>query len=83
MEKEPIKRYQTAKEMADVLKTIKEYPNFKININNGSRRCYNDYGHSRWVQHIGNDLTTVMSQASEDEKTTMNTDKEYRLQIRN
>ncbi|MBZ9686748.1 Stk1 family PASTA domain-containing Ser/Thr kinase [Clostridium estertheticum] len=70
MQKEPIKRYQTAREMADILKTIKEYPNFKININKGPDDATRIMSKAA-VSDIGNDFTVVMSQASEDEKTMM------------
>jgi serine/threonine protein kinase len=73
MEKEPIKRYQTAREMADILKTIKEYPNFKININKEAEDATMIMAPAA-VSDIGNDFTTVMSQASEDEKTIMKAD---------
>jgi len=75
MQKEPIKRYQTAREMADVLKTIKQYPNFKININKGPDDATRIMAPAV-VSDIGNDFTTVMSQVSEDEKTMMKTDKQ-------
>ena len=74
MQKEPIKRYQTAREMADILKTIKEHPNFKIVINKGPDDATRIMGPAA-ISDIGNDFTTVMSQASEDEKTMMKTDK--------
>ncbi len=35
MQKEPIKRYQTAKEMAEILRAIKENFNYKVEVNNG------------------------------------------------
>ena len=55
MQKEPIKRYQTAREMADILKTIKEYPNFKINVNNGPDDATRIMGEAV-VSDIENDL---------------------------
>jgi len=74
MQKEPIKRYQTAREMADVIKTIKQYPNFKININKGPDDATRIMAPAV-VSDIENDFTTVMSQVTEDEKTMMKTDK--------
>jgi len=74
MQKEPIKRYQTAREMADVLKTIKEYPNFKINVNNGPDDATRIMAKAA-VSDIGNDLTTVMSQTAGEDKTVISTDK--------
>ncbi|MGV8979675.1 Stk1 family PASTA domain-containing Ser/Thr kinase [Clostridium sp.] len=75
MEKEPIKRYQTAREMADVLEKIKEYSNFKTNINNGQDDATIFMGAAGGLD-IANDFTTVMSEASEDENTMLNTGKE-------
>ena len=74
MEKEPIKRYQTAREMADVLMTIKEYSNFKTNINRSPDDATMFMG-AAVGSEIANDYTTVMSEASKDENTMMNTDK--------
>jgi len=34
MQKEPIKRYQTAREMAEVISEIKKNPNYKVKMNN-------------------------------------------------
>lgn len=74
MQKEPIKRYQTAGEMADVLKTIRDYPNFKTNTNNVPDDATCIMGKAA-IANIGNDFTVVTSQASEEEKTMMKTDK--------
>ena len=73
MEKEPIKRYQTAREMADILKTIKEYPNFEININQGPEDATMMMA-PIVISDKGNDYTTFMSPASEDENTMMKED---------
>ena len=75
MQKEPIKRYQTAREMADVLMTIKEYSNFKTNINRGFDDATMFMG-AAVGSDIANDFTTVMSEASEDENTMTKIDKE-------
>ncbi len=72
MQKEPIERYQTAGEMADILKTIREYPNFKINMKNvpsDATRIMN----KTEAADIENDFTTVMSKDLEEEKTMMKT----------
>jgi serine/threonine protein kinase len=74
MEKEPIKRYQTAREMADILKTIKEYPNFEINTNQGPEDATRMMA-PIVTPDIGNDFTTFMSPASEDENTMTKKDK--------
>jgi serine/threonine protein kinase len=74
MEKEPIKRYQTAREMADILKTIKEYPNFKIDISKGPEDATITIA-PVVISDIGNDFTTVGSQDSEDENTLTKNDK--------
>jgi serine/threonine protein kinase len=74
MEKEPIKRYQTAREMADILKTIKENPNFKINISQGPEDATMMMA-PIVTSDIGNEFTTFMSPASEDENTMTKKDK--------
>ena len=74
MQKEPIKRYQTAREMADVLKTIKEYSNFKTNTNSSTDDATMFMG-AAVGSEIANDYTTVMSEATKDGNTMMNTDK--------
>ncbi len=70
MRKEPIKRYQTAKEMADIISAIKEDSNYKVKI-------YNEFelddvtkiAGAAIASDIKNDFTTVMSQAEVFEKT--------------
>jgi len=73
MQKEPIKRYQTAAEVAEVIKTIRQYPNFKINISKGPDDATRIISKAA-ASDIVNDFTVVMSQALE-EKTMMKTDK--------
>ena len=75
MEKEPIKRYQTAREMADVLEKIKEHSNFETEMYSGQDDSTIFMG-AIMGSDIANDLTTVMSKASEDENTIMKMDKE-------
>lgn len=79
MQKEPIKRYQTAREMADILKTIKEYPNFKINLNSGPDDSTRIMGKVA-ASEIVNEFTTVMSKEQQNYKTTFKTDKEVQLE---
>ena len=81
MEKEPMKRYQTANEMAKILMAIKEDPNYKIGINN-------DIVNGTKIMEtviapgIRDDLTTIMSQPSSDDKTTFNNETEVQPQKR-
>ncbi|MBU3189946.1 Stk1 family PASTA domain-containing Ser/Thr kinase [Clostridium bowmanii] len=75
MEKEPIKRYQTARETAAVLEKIKEHSNFETEMYSSQDDATMFMGAAVGLD-IANDLTTVMSKASEDENTMMNTDKE-------
>jgi len=60
MQKEPIKRYQTAREMAEVISAIKENPNYKVKENNVPDDVTRIMG-ATVVSDIGNDFTTVMS----------------------
>ena len=74
LEKEPIKRYQTAKEIGDDLRAIKENPNFKINLNNSLSDA------TKIVKPVvGSDIrdefTTVMSQAADPEKSIIKKDR--------
>ena len=71
MEKDPMKRYQTANEMSKILMAIKENPNYKIGVNNNI-----DNATMLMDTVIGtdirDDLTTIMSQTSNNDKTTFN-----------
>jgi len=60
VEKEPINRYQTAKEMAGVLNTIKEDFGLKVNLNNELQDATEVM--EPVVVSDTNDFTTVMSQ---------------------
>ncbi|MGH4140611.1 Stk1 family PASTA domain-containing Ser/Thr kinase [Clostridium sp.] len=75
MEKEPNKRYQTAREVADVLEKIKEHSNFETEMYSGQDDATMFMGAVVGLD-IPNDFTTLMSEPSEDEITMMNTDKE-------
>lgn len=74
MEKEPIKRFQTANEMGEILKSIKENPNFKVNLNDNGNDATKIMG-AAIVSNMGNDLTTVMSQCSNPENPTIKKDR--------
>jgi serine/threonine protein kinase len=74
MEKEPINRYQKVKEMADILNSIKKNPNFVVEPNN----CSSDATrimNSVVASNIGDDFTTVMSQATSSQNPTIKRDK--------
>jgi serine/threonine protein kinase len=75
MEKEPMKRYQTADEMAKILMLIKENPNYKIFVNNDIDNA-TKIMETVVASDISEDLTTVMSQAPNNEKTTFNNEME-------
>ncbi|MBU3114078.1 Stk1 family PASTA domain-containing Ser/Thr kinase [Clostridium lacusfryxellense] len=73
MEKEPIKRYQTANEMVKILMSIKENPNYKIGVNNNidnATRLMDTVISS----DIRDDLTTIMSPTSGEDETMINND---------
>ncbi|MGH4052718.1 MAG: Stk1 family PASTA domain-containing Ser/Thr kinase [Clostridium sp.] len=78
MEKEPVKRFQTADEMGKILKLIKENPNFKVNLNNNGNDATKIMG-SPIATDIKNDLTTVMNQSSAPENPTVKKDKKVLL----
>ena len=61
VEKEPINRFQTAKEMAQVLNGIKEDSNYKVNLNNRSNEATRIMEPAVVADAI-NDFTTVMSE---------------------
>ena len=75
MQKEPIKRYQTAKEMAEILISIKEDSNYKIKVNNELDDATKIIGVAI-ASDIRDDFTTVKGQAAGDEKTIFEKDKE-------
>ena len=64
LEKEPINRYQTAKEMLDILNAIKEDRDFKMNLNDRSKDVTRVM-EPVLVSDMKNDLTTVMSQVTD------------------
>jgi len=74
MQKEPIKRYQTAKGMSDVLSAIKVDPNYKVEVNNGVDDDTNIMNDAK-VSYIRDDFTTVMSKAAVSELTTNKKDR--------
>ncbi|MCB2340141.1 Stk1 family PASTA domain-containing Ser/Thr kinase [Clostridium estertheticum] len=68
MQKEPIKRYQTANEMSEVVGAIKENPNYKVIVNSeidGATKIMDTVVAS----NIRDDLTTVMSKEEIFDKT--------------
>ncbi|MCB2305748.1 Stk1 family PASTA domain-containing Ser/Thr kinase [Clostridium estertheticum] len=68
MQKEPIKRYQTANEMSEVIGAIKENPNYKVIVNSeidGATKIMDTVV----VSNIRDDLTTVMSKEEIFDKT--------------
>lgn len=67
MQKEPIKRYQTAKEMAEVINEIKKNPNYIIKESNGLDDATKIMG-AAIASDIIDDLTTVMSKEEVSEK---------------
>ena len=75
MQKEPIKRYQTAREMAEKLNSIKENSNYKVEVYNGPDDATKIMS-AAVASDIGNDFTTVMSQTADAEKTMLIKDKE-------
>jgi len=78
MQKEPIKRYQTAKEMAETLRAIKENSNYKIEVNEGVDDATKVIG-AAVVSDITDDFTTVMSQGAVSEETMIKKDGEVLL----
>ena len=75
MEKEPIKRYQTATEMIAILSAIKENPNYIIKVNNDlddATKIISDL----IVPDLKNDSTTVMSKSEIAELTKNKKDSE-------
>jgi len=75
MQKEPIKRYQTAREMAEVIGEIKKNPNYKVKMNNE----LDDATRIRVaaiVPDVNNEFTTVMSGESVTKKTVIKRYKE-------
>ena len=75
MQKEPVKRYQTAKEMSDIISAIKEDSNYEIKVNNNLDDATKLMG-ATIFSDIKDDLTTVMSGASIAEKSLNKKDKE-------
>ncbi|HEY8890554.1 MAG TPA: Stk1 family PASTA domain-containing Ser/Thr kinase [Clostridium sp.] len=73
MQKEPNKRYQTAKEMAEKLREIKEESKVKVinDLDDGTKIMG-----AAIASDIKNDYTTVMSEAAGVENTTAKKDKE-------
>ena len=63
MQKETINRYQTAKEMADILSVIKAKPNYIVEVNNGLDDATNIMVEVK-VSDTRDDFTTVMSKAA-------------------
>jgi len=75
MQKEPIKRYQTAREMAEVISEIKKNPNYKVKMNNeldDATRIRD----AAIVPDVSNEFTTVMNGESVTEKTVIKRNKE-------
>ncbi|WP_291637058.1 Stk1 family PASTA domain-containing Ser/Thr kinase [Clostridium sp.] len=68
MQKEPIKRYQTAKEMAEILSSIKQNSNYKVNANKDLDDATRIMS-AAVVSDIGNDFTRVMGDEASTEKT--------------
>ncbi|HEY8805065.1 MAG TPA: Stk1 family PASTA domain-containing Ser/Thr kinase, partial [Clostridium sp.] len=75
MQKEPIKRYQTAKEMAEILSAIKENFNYKVEVNNGLDDNTMIIDEVK-VSDVRDDFTTVMSKAAGAEQTIIKKDRE-------
>ncbi len=75
MEKEPIKRYQTAKEMAKILSAIKEDSNYKVKVNNDIDNA-TKIMEAAIVSDISDDFTTVTSGPAITEKTANKKDSE-------
>ena len=63
MEKEPIKRFQTANEMGVILESIKENPNFNVNLNGNENNATKIMG-APIDPDIKNDLTAIMNKSS-------------------
>lgn len=68
MQKEPIKRYQTAKEMSEVIGAIKENSNYKVIVNSGIDGATKIMD-AVVASNIRDDLTTVMSKEEILDKT--------------
>ena len=73
MEKEPVKRFQTANEMGKILESIKENPNFIVNLNNIENNATKIMG-APISTDDENDLTEVMSKYSAPENPTVKKD---------
>jgi eukaryotic-like serine/threonine-protein kinase len=80
VEKEPIKRYQTAKEMAEILNTIREDSDFKVNLNNNLTDATKVMG-PLVISDARNDFTTVRSQAAGSEKPIIEKNKKMMIII--
>jgi len=78
LQKEPIKRYQTAKEMGEVLKKIKGNSNYKVIVYNGPDDATKIRA-AVIAPDSGDDFTTVMSQAAVMEKTINKKDRDVVL----
>jgi serine/threonine protein kinase len=74
MEKEPINRYQTAKEMEEILNQIEKNPNFKLYSNNSSDDA-TKYMEPVVVADSVNDYTMVMSQGEISKNPIIKKDK--------
>ncbi|MBU3092119.1 Stk1 family PASTA domain-containing Ser/Thr kinase [Clostridium sp. CF011] len=75
MQKEPFKRYQTAKDMADIINAIKEDSNYEVKVNNDLDDATNIMG-ATIFSDIKDNFTTVMSGASIAEKAANKKDNE-------
>ena len=75
MQKEPIKRYQTAKEMAKCLLAIKEDSNYRIRVNSDAYDA-TKIMNAAIPSGIRNDFTTLMSKGVIAQKTALKKDKE-------
>ncbi|MBC8060287.1 MAG: Stk1 family PASTA domain-containing Ser/Thr kinase [Clostridiaceae bacterium] len=80
LEKEPINRYQTAKEMVEHLIEIKKEPDFKLSINNNSSAA-SELMETIVISEERNDFTTIMRQPLSPEKSIIKKDKKIRIII--
>lgn len=94
LEKEPINRYQTANEMAEILKTLNEDFNLKVKLHNSSLAAtmvmmtdpvvsdtnIDSTTVISQVANIENDSTTIMSQVAEPKKPIIKKDRTVLLE---
>lgn len=83
LEKEPINRYQTATEMAEILKTLNEDFNLKVKLHNRSLEATMVMMTEPVVSDTKIDSTTVMSQVADPKNPIIKKDRTVLLENKN